>query len=1116
MEDRVARVYRFKKVLKYSILSLIITIIGLLVFEYFRIKPNNVYFTNITSSSVTVSWDTKVKTDATAIYVEPENKLPFLILPIFKEKFFDTRDMTKAELEAAQQSSQNQEGLEVTMNEMVTNVSVTDRGRYYTHHVEIKGLDPEKEYSFMVGDSIVFRKVKDVNNETIAKTYAIPENLRTPVPAYGTVKNANGIDDLPINELPPVKDGIVYFAYYDEVIKKYSNMFSSPLNEVGSWYIDLSYAMDKDGNIFKETYFGSEDGLIADLYLDLGNLGHWKDQFNASAVSPTEHIVINSSKLIENSPKEVSSFLHSFTNKLINHSYAKPVECVDPSDCGPGATCKNNLCVSPSSPPPQPPEPECNGYKGCSGGLDCQDGECVADTGHENNNNTSGTTNNESSNNNSGSTSTSTQTTDDDDDDLEASEGYSEVCAELGYCECGMVESPGNKNLRKPCKGDALKNCEKKFTERRCEDYLPEQESKTCDGYKGDVAFGGVELHNGVCRVCGYKGSGSTRYVGWTNDNDNQYNPDNNCALRPEARNEKKGKSSFGEICKDGDGCVCNGDKNNITPFGEQCTIDNATEVALSNNCQAKGSNGKWDFQKNICVCQDDTYVKTSDKFLCYKITEEIDNSYVQDGIYIGYQAEDQNELFNQENAGEDLNNKYCWEYPFVNIQKCEEEKCYKCSNGEWKEIKNLNNNSCFKFVKTNDINSCEFTFFAPDCYKDGKRFSCTWAGIYEENTNTMTAGISMKEWEPSDGLCEDHCICISGAFKGAKIQSNQICPKVSECTPTNEGKTCYYFGDICEKGECIQPSKNNSSNPVERMDTHSNLLSKSKVIAQELGSESGKYIINQSTGLITNINSGSYYFENEGQTYFFDVSDGALAANNGGVLIYIDTNENGQYDEGTDTKVSTLGSQIEITTIQKNYKFKLEEGFNFVSFPFVVAYEEYNTAAKLLAQLNDVYGDVIYSISKFDGSWKVVGQNVEVYDNNDFQLVPGQGYVIKAKEDVEISIPGKPVKFESAEDSAPVSLFPGWNLIGIYGTNVKSYTAKSMLQDINAFETVDFTADNVSKWESDIQRYEGYQLTNENGIDIEYGFDYPINILQSYFVRVNAGTGNWQPLLKD
>ena len=28
----------------------------------------------------------------------------------------------------------------------------------------------------------------------------------------------------------------------------------------------------------------------------------------------------------------------------------------------------------------------------------------------------------------------------------------------------------------------------------------------------------------------------------------------------------------------------------------------------------------------------------------------------------------------------------------------------------------------------------------------------------------------------------------------------------------------------------------------------------------------------------------------------------------------------------------------------------------------------------------------------------EVVGQNVELYSANDFQLIPGQGYVIKAK----------------------------------------------------------------------------------------------------------------------
>jgi len=29
-----------------------------------------------------------------------------------------------------------------------------------------------------------------------------------------------------------------------------------------------------------------------------------------------------------------------------------------------------------------------------------------------------------------------------------------------------------------------------------------------------------------------------------------------------------------------------------------------------------------------------------------------------------------------------------------------------------------------------------------------------------------------------------------------------------------------------------------------------------------------------------------------------------------------------------------------------------------------------------------------------------------------------------------------------------------------------------------------------------------------------EYGFDYPLNTLESYFVRITEGSGNWQPQL--
>jgi hypothetical protein len=134
-----------------------------------------------------------------------------------------------------------------------------------------------------------------------------------------------------------------------------------------------------------------------------------------------------------------------------------------------------------------------------------------------------------------------------------------------------------------------------------------------------------------------------------------------------------------------------------------------------------------------------------------------------------------------------------------------------------------------------------------------------------------------------------------------------------------------------------------------------------------------------------------------------------------------------------------------------------------------------------------------------------MVGQNSQLYDNNDFQLLPGVGYVIKAKRDVNISIVGQPVQLETTEDSSPIYFNTGWNLIGLYGTNIKSYIAKTLLEDIN---TGDMTAINVTDWVENSQMYEGFQVVDGE----EYGFDYPLNTLESYFVRILEGSGNWQP----
>ncbi|MFA7682916.1 MAG: hypothetical protein WCX94_02095, partial [Candidatus Dojkabacteria bacterium] len=339
------------------------------------------------------------------------------------------------------------------------------------------------------------------------------------------------------------------------------------------------------------------------------------------------------------------------------------------------------------------------------------------------------------------------------------------------------------------------------------------------------------------------------------------------------------------------------------------------------------------------------------------------------------------------------------------------------------------------------------------------------------------------------------------------------------------EGTVCVKDSNKCYKGidtrNNLQPStqvaavfclqNNDSSLKLDRENPLISLLNQrgiGEVLAENNKEDTVGYIIDPQTGMISDIDPGSYLIEYNNEHYAFEIRDYELENNEGSVLIYIDKDDNGEYNSETDLKISDIASEISVIALNAEHKYSLTEGFNFVSFPFLVSGAEYRTAAGLLKKLNEVYNNSLYSISKFDGGqWKIVGENVQLYDNNDFQLLPGVGYMIKAKRDINISILGQPVQFESESDTAPIYFSQGWNLISLYGTKVKSYTAKSLIEGINADN---FKADNVTKWAKDKQMYEGFQLENKE----EYGFDYPLNKLESYFVRITQGKGNWQPSL--
>ncbi|HRX43958.1 MAG TPA: hypothetical protein P5059_01755, partial [Candidatus Dojkabacteria bacterium] len=454
----------------------------------------------------------------------------------------------------------------------------------------------------------------------------------------------------------------------------------------------------------------------------------------------------------------------------------------------------------------------------------------------------------------------------------------------------------------------------------------------------------------------------------------------------------------------------------------------------------------------------------------------------------------------------------------FKNLTFWEDGKRLACIGGEMKEWQGSNLNAeckkdsycAYSGIRERCLSSDDLTTLLYCDYT-----TLTWQTEKNDKSDYFKiSSIPLVDTLENEQCKNAYCICHSG--QDHLLNEYEWCVDKFSCAPLfNTNGVCNKSGNTCNfyegKYHCDGPVNSSLNKPAIKLLSNSIVP---KAFAQ--ASETEEYIIDSSTGLISGIASGIYTFELDGITYMFFVDEEALGANNGKILIFIDNDNNGIYDEGTDTKVSELASKIAISTIQKEYSYKLKQGFNFVSFPFLNVTESARTALGLLEMLNTLTNGSVYSIAKFDSSWEIVGKNGDTYLSNDFQLIPGQGYVIKVIKDVEVSIQGYPIKFESDEDSAPITLFTGWNLIGVYGTKAKVYTAKTLLQDINSFEEINFTADIVNGWDQDAQSYEGFVLENTNGIESEYGFDFPINTLKSYFVRVADGKGNWQPSLAE
>lgn len=195
---------------------------------------------------------------------------------------------------------------------------------------------------------------------------------------------------------------------------------------------------------------------------------------------------------------------------------------------------------------------------------------------------------------------------------------------------------------------------------------------------------------------------------------------------------------------------------------------------------------------------------------------------------------------------------------------------------------------------------------------------------------------------------------------------------------------------------------------------------------------------------------------------------------------------------ENEDLILSSNALTIDVKKTSEMYTASLDDGINIVSFDKVLLGED-GSVLKAGDILKKYPKSIRYIASFSGGKWSnIIGNGENGVKGNDFNIVPGVGYLVFMNYSSKISMSG--YKLESP---IPVNFSAGWNLVGIHGYS-KAFTARSLIDNINTISGL--TADNVSWWPTAKGKYEGLQVTDNK----EYGLDFPISPSNGYFVRIS------------
>lgn len=219
-------------------------------------------------------------------------------------------------------------------------------------------------------------------------------------------------------------------------------------------------------------------------------------------------------------------------------------------------------------------------------------------------------------------------------------------------------------------------------------------------------------------------------------------------------------------------------------------------------------------------------------------------------------------------------------------------------------------------------------------------------------------------------------------------------------------------------------------------------------------------------------------------------------------VVYFDDRNGNGIKDEDEQylNAMESRGIQLNLKQVAEVMDYNLALGWNFVAFPMHMEGENTSNilkASDLIEELRLQEVIATHVVTLRNGVfWVYTTRHMDNNENfvlgEDFNILPGEGYIVYSLDEGKVSLAGKKV-----DGSLDILLNSGWNLVGIYHSDVEYFMSNDV---ISMFSEQNSSIDTVTQFTSG--RYQSY-IVKEGSV---FGFNFEVYPDKAYWIYMGEG----------